>query len=209
VLSWSDPAIRGGVLGPLAIIGACIAWGLDNNLTRKIALADPLQIVAVKGLVAGPVNLLLGLWIGGAFPDFRPALFAAMIGFFCYGISLVLFVISLRNLGTARTAAYFATAPFFGAVLAVVTLGEPVTTQLVLAGALMGIGVWLHVTERHEHEHLHDPITHSHVHVHDVMHHHDHKREDPASEPHTHIHRHSRLTHSHKHMPDMHHQHRH
>jgi drug/metabolite transporter (DMT)-like permease len=209
VLSWSAAPTASTLFGPLAIIGACVAWGLDNNLTRKIAFADPLQIVALKGLVAGPINLLLGLWLGGAFPDVRPAFIAGVIGFFCYGLSLALFVVSLRHLGAARTGAYFATAPFFGAVLAVVALGEPVTTQLILAGALMGIGVWLHVTERHEHEHLHEPMTHSHAHSHDEIHQHDHEPADPAGEPHTHRHQHSRVRHSHQHMPDMHHGHRH
>jgi drug/metabolite transporter (DMT)-like permease len=142
VVSWSGTPTLHTVLGPLAIIGACIVWGLDNNLTRKISFADPLQIVALKGLVAGPVNLLLGLSAGGTLPGPFPALIGAIVGFFSYGVSLVLFVMALRHLGTARTGAYFSMAPFFGAVVAVV-MGEPISGQLIIAGAFMAAGVWL------------------------------------------------------------------
>jgi len=209
VLSWSGAPTLESMLGPLAIVGACVAWGLDNNLTRKVSLADPLQIVELKGLVAGPVNLAIGLAAGGALPAALPALVAGAVGFLGYGVSLVLFVIALRHLGTARTGAYFSTAPFLGAIVAVVALGEPVTVALVAAGLLMGAGVWLHVTEHHEHAHVHQPLTHAHAHVHDAHHQHAHAPDDPPGEPHTHPHRHGRLEHSHPHVPDMHHQHRH
>ena len=209
VLSWSGAPTLESAVGPLAIIGACVAWGLDNNLTRKISLADPLQIVTLKGTIAGPINLLLGVAAGGALPDLLSGLAASVVGFLCYGVSLVLFVLALRHLGTARTAAYFSTAPFFGAVAAVIALHESVTYQLLAAGALMAVGVWLHVTEQHDHEHTHDRQEHTHAHVHDETHHHSHGPNDPAGEPHTHRHAHQPLKHSHPHMPDMHHQHRH
>ena len=209
VLSWSGTPTLESLLGPLAIVGACIAWGLDNNLTRKVSLADPLQIVELKGLAAGPVNLAIGLAAGGALPAALPALAAGVVGFLGYGVSLALFVVALRHLGTARTGAYFSTAPFLGAVVAVVALGEPVTVALVAAGLLMGAGVWLHVTEHHEHAHVHEPLTHAHAHVHDAHHQHTHLPDDPPGEPHTHPHRHGRLEHAHPHTPDMHHQHRH
>ena len=209
VLSWSGTPTLESVVGPLAIIGACVAWGLDNNLTRKISLADPLQIVTLKGTIAGPINLLLGVAAGGALPDLLSGLAASVVGFLCYGVSLALFVLALRYLGTARTAAYFSTAPFFGAIAAVIALHESVTYQLVAAGALMAVGVWLHVTEQHDHEHTHDRQEHTHAHVHDETHHHSHGPNDPAGEPHTHRHAHQPLKHSHPHMPDMHHQHRH
>jgi drug/metabolite transporter (DMT)-like permease len=209
VLSWSGTPTLESIVGPLAVIGACVAWGLDNNLTRKISLANPLQIVALKGMVAGPINLMLGLFAGGSLPGVAPALAAAVVGFFSYGVSLALFVLALRHLGTARTAAYFSTAPFLGAVVAVITLHEPMSYQLALAGAFMALGLWLHVTERHEHEHVHDVQAHSHSHVHDETHQHGHKSEDPVGEPHTHRHLHEPLKHSHPHTPDMHHQHRH
>jgi drug/metabolite transporter (DMT)-like permease len=209
VLSWSGAPTVSGIAGPLAIIGACIAWGLDNNLTRKISLSDPLQIVELKGLIAGPFNLALGLLAGGALPGLSTALIAGIVGFLGYGVSLALFVVALRHLGTARTGAYFSTAPFIGSIAAVLALGEPVTIQLAAAGLLMAIGVWLHLTERHEHEHLHETMAHAHPHVHDEHHRHSHGPRDPAGEPHTHFHRHDPMRHTHPHVPDMHHTHRH
>jgi drug/metabolite transporter (DMT)-like permease len=209
VLSWSGQPEFSSAIGPLAIVGACIAWGLDNNLTRKVSLSDPLQIVELKGLVAGPVNLGLGLWVGGRLPETPAIVAAGIVGFLGYGVSLVLFVVALRHLGSARTSAYFSTAPFFGATVAILALGEPITLPLVIAGALMGLGVWLHVSERHQHIHEHEPITHSHAHTHDEHHQHAHGPEDPPGEPHMHMHRHAALAHTHPHAPDMHHQHRH
>jgi drug/metabolite transporter (DMT)-like permease len=197
------------LLGPLAIIGACTAWGLDNNLTRKVSLADPLQIVELKGLIAGPVNVLLGLSAGGALPEPGAIAAAGIVGLLGYGVSLALFVRALRHLGTARTGAYFSTAPFFGAAVAVALLGEPATAQLVLAALLMAAGVWLHVTEHHEHPHVHPALAHDHAHTHDEHHQHRHGPGDPRAEPHTHWHEHEPLEHSHKHMPDAHHQHTH
>jgi drug/metabolite transporter (DMT)-like permease len=209
VLAWTGPPGLSGLLGPLAIVGACVAWGLDNNLTRKVSLADPLQIVELKGLIAGPVNLALGLVAGGQLPGLSAASLAGLVGFVGYGVSLVLFVHALRHLGTARTGAYFSTAPFLGAIAALLLLREPLTIQLLAAGLLMAIGVWLHLTEHHEHEHVHEPREHSHPHVHDEHHQHEHAPDDPPGEPHTHVHRHECLQHKHPHVPDMHHQHRH
>jgi drug/metabolite transporter (DMT)-like permease len=208
-LAWSGPPILDVMAGPLAIIGACFAWALDNNLTRKVALADPLQIVEIKGLVAGPVNLALGLWAGGSIPPPATSLIAAGIGFIGYGVSLVLFVLALRSLGAARTSAYFATAPFLGALAAVLALGDPATMQLAGAGALMALGVWLHLTERHEHAHIHTATTHAHRHVHDEHHQHPHPRSERLGEPHSHPHAHEPLAHAHPHTDDTHHQHPH
>jgi drug/metabolite transporter (DMT)-like permease len=209
VLSWTGQPQLSGVLGPLAIVGACVAWALDNNLTRKISLADPLQIVELKGLVAGPVNLALGLLVGGQMPRVSAAVVAGLVGFVGCGVSLVLFVYALRHLGTARTSAYFSTAPFLGAIAALALLQEPLTTQLLAAGVLMGLGAWLHLTEHHEHEHVHEPFTHAHSHVHDEHHDHVHAADDSPGEPHTHVHRHASLRHRHAHVPDMHHRHKH
>jgi drug/metabolite transporter (DMT)-like permease len=209
VLSWSGQPTLSTLFGPLAIVGACVAWGLDNNLTRKVSLADPLQIVELKGLIAGPVNLALGLATGSALPGLAESLAAGIVGFLGYGVSLTLFILALRQLGTARTGAYFSTAPFLGTLAAVAFLSEPVTGQLVGAGLLMAIGVWLHLTEHHEHEHVHEPMEHAHPHVHDEHHQHVHAPRDPRGEPHTHVHRHERLKHKHPHVPDMHHTHRH
>lgn len=209
VLSWAGAPTVSGLLGMAAIVGACIAWGLDNNLTRKVSLADPLQIVEIKGLISGPINVALALVAGGTLPSFGIGVVAAFVGFVGYGVSLALYVLALRHLGTARTGAYFATAPFLGAVAALAFLQESVTLQLVVAGILMAAGVYLHLTERHEHEHVHEPVMHSHPHVHDEHHRHNHGPDDPLGEPHAHQHRHTRLRHSHPHVPDMHHTHQH
>jgi drug/metabolite transporter (DMT)-like permease len=190
VLSWSGAPTFDSIVGPFAIVGACIAWGLDNNLTRKISLADPLQIAMLKGLIAGPFNLILGLGISLAAPSLSSIVLAGIVGFVGYGISLALFVVALRDLGTARTGAYFSTAPFIGSAVAVIFLGEPVTAQLLVAGALMTFGVWLHLTEHHEHEHVHEALVHVHPHVHDIHHRHAHRPTDPPGEPHTHSHEH-------------------
>ena len=209
VLSWTGRPTLSNMMGPLAIAGACLAWGLDNNLTRKVSLSDPLQIVELKGLIAGPCNIALGLWMGGSLPPTSSILGAGLVGFLGYGVSLALFVLALRHLGTARTGAYFATAPFFGAAAAVVALGEPVTAQLLAAAGLMGLGLWLHLTEHHEHVHTHAPMAHAHAHRHDDHHQHEHGSDDPQGEPHVHWHRHEPLAHRHAHMPDAHHRHRH
>lgn len=209
VLSWQGGFELKGLGGPILIIGACLAWATDNNLTRKVSLTDPVQIAMLKGLVAGTVNLLIALALGSRLPSVSSLVWAGLLGFFGYGLSLVLFVLALREVGTARTGAYFSTAPFIGAVLAILLFDEAITVQLLVAAALMSIGVWLHLTERHEHEHEHEPMTHTHEHVHDKHHRHRHTVSDPPGEPHSHRHSHVRLRHRHVHYPDAHHQHRH
>lgn len=209
VLAWRHGVSLGGALGPAAIVGACIAWAIDNNLTRKVSLADPVQIAMYKGLAAGPVCIALAFTNGAESPDVAIIVAAAIIGFLGYGISLVLFVTALRHLGTARTSAYFSTAPFIGAAAAIPLLSEPLSATLLTAGLLMGAGVWLHLTERHEHEHDHDAMEHEHRHTHDEHHRHAHTAADPPGEPHSHRHVHVRLRHAHAHMPDSHHRHGH
>jgi drug/metabolite transporter (DMT)-like permease len=208
VLSWRGGPMGAG-WGALAIVGACLAWAIDNNLTRRLSSADPVQITAIKGVVAGTVNLALALARRAALPHASAIGAAAALGLFGYGVSLVLFVLALRQLGAARTGAYFSTAPFIGAGLAILLFREPVTLQLVLAAALMGLGVWLHLSESHVHEHLHETLEHEHRHVHDAHHQHEHAADDPAGEPHTHAHRHAPLRHAHPHYPDLHHRHAH
>lgn len=209
MLAWTGAPTLEGIVGPLAVVGACVAWALDNNLTRKVSLADPLQIVALKGLIAGPFNLTLGIWAGASLPPAVATMAAGVVGLLGYGVSLALFIVALRHLGAARTAAYFSTAPFIGAVAAMIGLGEPLSLQLIVAGLLMGLGVWLHLSERHQHRHIHDPLTHAHPHMHDEHHQHRHGADDPPGEPHTHAHTHGRIEHVHAHAPDMHHVHRH
>ena len=208
LLSWQGGPAGVG-LGALAIAGACLAWGVDNNLTRKLSSADPVQIAAIKGAVAGTVNLALAFAHGAHLPSPGALAGAGVVCFFGYGVSLVLFVLALRHLGTARTGAYFSTAPFLGAALALILFREPITVPLVGAAVLMGVGVLLHLSERHEHEHAHAAMAHDHNHVHDEHHQHAHGPDDPAGEPHTHSHYHAPLRHKHPHYPDLHHRHGH
>ncbi len=208
ILSWPDESRFSAVWPALAVLGACFAWGLDNNLTRKVSLSDASWIASIKGLVAGSVNLALAFVLGATLPPLTNVAGAMVVGFFAYGVSLALFVVGLRHLGTARTAAYFSIAPFFGAALAI-AMGEPVTLPLLLAGGLMALGVWLHLTEQHEHEHTHEVLEHSHVHVHDEHHQHSHESADSSGTPHTHRHRHQPLSHTHAHFPDVNHRHSH
>lgn len=209
ILSWPWEARIGELLPVLAVLGACLAWAVDNNLTRRVSLADADFIAMVKGLSAGSVNLALALLAGAAFPAPLVVGASMLLGFFSYGLSLALFVMALRHLGTARTAAYFSVAPFAGALIAILALHDPVSWQLVAAAALMGVGVWLHVTERHEHQHVHEAIEHSHEHEHDAHHLHEHAEPVPPGARHAHWHRHEALTHVHGHYPDAHHRHRH
>ena len=208
LLSWQGGPAGVG-LGALAIAGACLAWGVDNNLTRKLSSADPVQIAAIKGLLAGTVNLALAFVHGAHLPALGAITGAGVVGFFGYGLSLVLFVLALRHLGTARTGAYFSTAPFLGAALALFLFREPITIPLIGAAMLMGIGVYLHLSERHEHEHAHEALDHEHGHVHDEHHRHAHSPGDPIGEPHTHWHHHAPMRHKHPHFPDLHHRHGH
>ena len=212
VLGWPGHGVAGGSLAAaLCIVGACLAWAVDNNLTRKVALADAGFIAMTKGLAAGTVNFTLAWTMGAAIPPLSVAAQAAVLGFASYGASLVLFVLALRRLGTARTGAYFSVAPFAGAVLSVALLGEPVSAQLLAAAALMALGVWLHLTERHDHGHAHAALLHAHAHTHDGDPHHLHDHDPPVlpGTRHSHLHRHEPLAHAHPHYPDAHHHHRH
>ncbi len=208
VLSVPSGATLGSVWPSLAILGACLAWALDNNLTRKVAETDATWLAAVKGSVAGPVNLVVAFGLGAALPAAGPIAGALVVGLFAYGISLVLFIVSMRHLGTARAGAYFSIAPFFGAILAV-ALGDQLTWPLGVAAVLMALGVWLHLTERHQHEHTHRSVTHVHAHVHDEHHRHNHEQQVPPGVRHSHFHTHEELTHTHRHYPDTEHRHEH
>ncbi len=218
LLSWGAGVQASLAPGALAIVGACLCWALDNNLTRKVAAADAVQIAAWKGIVAGSVNLGASMVIGVAWPAPSLAVAAGVLGFCGYGVSLVLFVLALRGLGSARTGAYFSVAPFIGAAIAIVLLHEATDLRFWLAGVLMGIGLWLHLTERHGHRHVHEPLLHTHEHAHaraddgmpaDPHHVHRHDFAWDGKTPHTHAHQHEAIAHTHAHFPDIHHRHRH
>jgi drug/metabolite transporter (DMT)-like permease len=208
VLSMGSALRAGGIAGLLAIAGACFAWAIDNNLTRKVSINDAMLVACIKGLIAGPISIVLALQYGAHMPAGSLLLRAGLLGFVGYGLSLTLFVLALRHLGTARTGAYFSLAPFIGAALAV-ALGAPLTATLMIAGLFMGAGVWLHLTEYHAHLHRHSRLEHEHSHVHDVHHQHRHADGSQGQEPHSHVHEHEPLEHAHPHYPDVHHRHEH
>ncbi len=209
LLSWQESLARGAPWGALAIVGACLAWAIDNNLTRKVSASDAVQIACWKGLAAGAVNVTVAVLLGARAPSAAVLASAALVGFFGYGLSLVLFVVALRNLGTARTGAYFSIAPFFGAALSLLLFAGVPGLLFWIAALLMLAGIWLHVSENHAHAHTHEPMSHAHEHTHDAHHRHRHDFEWDGKEPHAHMHRHHRLPHTHAHYPDIHHRHTH
>lgn len=209
LLAWHEAPRAGSMAGFALIAGACLAWAIDNNLTRRVSGGDAATIACLKGLVAGSANMVLAVGVGAAFPDAGLLAAAGAVGFLGYGVSLVLFIVALRHLGTARTGAYFSVAPFFGAGLSLLLLGEQTSASFWIAAALMALGVRLHLAERHEHEHVHEAIEHTHPHVHDEHHQHPHDTTWNGREPHVHAHRHDRMVHAHPHYPDLHHRHRH
>lgn len=209
VLTWDQTPMQGLPWGALFILGACLCWGIDNNLTRKVSASDAVQIAATKGLAAGIVNLLIAAWVGQTTPPLSTTVLIGLVGFGGYGLSLVLFVLALRNLGTARTGAYFSAAPFVGAAVSLLLLKETPGLAFWAAAALMSAGIGLHLTEKHEHEHTHEVLEHGHKHTHDEHHQHEHEFEWDGVEAHVHPHAHVPLSHAHAHYPDIHHRHRH
>lgn len=209
LLSWDQRPALGVPWGALAIVAACLCWAIDNNLTRRISAGDAVQIAGIKGLVAGSVNLSIALALGLPLPEASTALIAGVVGFGGYGLSLVLFVLALRHLGTARTGAYFSVAPFAGAAIALLMLGETPGLVFWVAATLMGAGIWLHLSETHAHAHSHVLMSHAHGHSHDAHHQHTHDFPWDGKEPHSHPHQHEPLSHAHPHFPDIHHRHRH
>ncbi|MCW3062778.1 MAG: eamA-like transporter family protein [Capsulimonas sp.] len=209
VLSWQGLGGFSLPLGSLAIAGACLCWGIDNNLTQKVSASNPYQVAAIKGAMAGAVNLTIALALGAKFPALPQVGGAMLVGFLGYGLSLAFFVLALRHVGTARTGAYFSLAPFVGAIVSLVLLHDPIGPQFLVAMALMAAGVWLHLSEKHSHDHRHERLVHSHRHTHDAHHQHAHAPGVDPTEPHTHEHVHEPMTHSHPHFPDIHHRHNH
>ncbi|MEW6344104.1 MAG: DMT family transporter [Pseudomonadota bacterium] len=207
-LSW-HPGATGLPLGALLVAAACACWAIDNNLTRKVSTNDAMVIACLKGLVAGSVNFAIALLLGAKLPHIGTMAAAMVTGFAGYGISLVLFVLALRNLGTARTGAYFSVAPLFGVTISLILWPEMPPLLFWVAAALMAFGIWLHIRERHDHPHTHQALDHNHRHRHDEHHQHEHDFVWDGEEPHTHPHRHAPITHTHAHFPDIHHRHSH
>ncbi len=194
--------------GSLFLIGAMLFWGLDNNLTQKISGKDPVQITMTKGAVAGSSSIAITFLIGSQMVIGNGVVFALILGAFSYGVSLVLFIMALARLGSARTAALFAIGPFIGAAASIPLLGEPLEWLMLPAAIMMAIAVWLITREHHVHEHRHPAETHAHPHGHDDPHHRHHP-DGAAGETHSHTHTHEETVHSHAHWPDTSHQHEH
>ncbi len=172
--------------GALLIVGACLAWAIDNNLTRKVSTNDAMLVACLKGLLAGACNTGLALAAGASMPGLPAMTSSMLVGFLGYGVSLTLFVVGLRTLGTARTGAYFSVAPLFGVVVSLALWPRMPSALFWAAALLMALGVWLHIREQHAHDVVWDGV-----------------------QPHTHPHRHQPLTHAHLHYPDIHHRHKH
>lgn len=205
-------AVEGGphgvhVAGALAVAGACLGWAVDNNLSGRLALHDPVAVVRVKSLAAGAANVALALAIGERPPPSAALAAALVTGFFGYGLSLILHMRAMRRIGAARQAALFATAPFAGAIASVPLLGDRLSGRDLACAAAMAIGIAAMLGTRHSHRHVHEPLSHDHAHIHDEHHRHDHAGH--VEEPHAHSHEHPPLVHDHPHVADVHHRHRH
>ena len=197
------------VLGGVLIVAACLGWAVDNNLTQRLSVRDPFQIVTVKTGVAATVNITLSLFRGDTVTSWLAIAAALVLGALAYGISILFDAYALRLLGAAREAAIFATAPFAGALLAIPLLGDTWGGVDIAAAGLMAFGVAMLITDRHSHIHTHELLDHDHRHEHDEHHQHDHlPGVDPAA-PHSHPHHHESLTHAHGHTSDVHHRHEH
>jgi drug/metabolite transporter (DMT)-like permease len=208
VLQYRPAEMRPDAWGSLAIVGACLFWAIDNNLSQRVSLRDPIVVTRIKTLGAAVCTLSMAFLSGQSVP--RPMILIAtlLVGLFSYGVSLVLDMRALRLVGAAREAGFFATAPFVGAAAAIPILGERWGIHEVCASLIMGVGVVLLLRENHHHLHLHEEIAHDHKHVHGGHHEHEHDGR-LAEEPHAHLHRHVPLMHDHPHVSELHHRHEH
>jgi len=210
LLSWNTNNQWGISLGSVGILIACFCWGIDNNFTRNISSKNPFTVVSIKGLAAGAFSFALSLLMNIKLPDFKIIAAAMVIGFFCYGVSVLLFVIAMRHLGSARTCALFGTAPFIGAVLSLILLNDMPGIMFIIAIPFMILGTVLLIKENHQHTHKHESGEHEHTHSHNDGHHsHEHLNEKAASGFHSHLHTHTAMEHSHQHAPDIDHRHGH
>ena len=210
LLTWQASAAWEFSAGALGILGACFLWGLDNNFTRNISAKNPLVIVAVKGLAAGAFSLLLAFFLGKPLPGVMHILWALLLGFICYGLSIALFILALRNLGAARTSTLFGSAPFVGMLISLAIFRETPQGLFFFSLPLMVTGAWLMLGENHQHTHVHECLEHEHRHTHPDEHHvHAHAEDGIFIGEHSHPHVHEDIDHSHAHAPDLHHRHPH
>lgn len=206
LLGWQPGAFHAGWMGTIEIVGACLCWGFDNNLTQLVSMRDPASVALIKALGAGGCMLVVAAAAGSAFPALGVVAGALLLGGVSYGCSLYFAVLAMRELGAAREASYFATSPFIGAMLSMVVFAQLPRMTEVIAAALMAVGIVLLLREQHRHTHAHTELVHDHLHVHDEHHTH---HATAVTEPHSHVHRHLPLIHEHAHTPDAHHLHTH
>jgi drug/metabolite transporter (DMT)-like permease len=206
LLAWQPGTLRADWIGTIAVVGACLCWGFDNNLTQLVSTRDPAAVALIKALGAGGCMLAVAVTAGSAIPPLRVVAGALLLGALSYGCSLYLAVRAMRELGAAREAAYFATAPFIGALLSMAIFEQLPRAAQLIAAVLMAAGIALLLREQHRHTHVHAELLHDHMHVHDEHHAH---HAAAVAEPHSHMHRHAPLMHEHAHTPDAHHRHVH
>jgi len=210
MLSWDSSGQWGLSIGAVGVICACVLWGIDNNFTRNVSAKDPLSIVMIKGLSAGTFSLILSFVLGYSFPSIGFVFKAMLLGCFSYGLSIILFIRAMRELGSTRTSALFGIAPFVGTLLSEIIFRESLNTLFFLSLPIMTIGAVLLLKEDHDHLHEHTPTVHEHRHSHDSHHIHRHLKEELLKwGGHSHVHKQELIAHKHPHTPDIHHRHEH
>jgi len=207
ILSFDDIQHFSLSIGSLFVLVACLSWGFENNCTRMLSLKNPLEIVVVKGFGSGIGSLAIAIFTKAYIANVGYILFALLLGFFSYGLSVYLYILAQRDIGAARTSAYYAFAPFIGVILSFIIFKQSITISFMIALIVMAIGTYFATSEKHIHLHKHTPMEHDHRHSHDDGHH-NHTHDFPVGE-HSHLHRHEAMEHMHTHLPDLHHTHKH
>ncbi|MRS05343.1 DMT family transporter, partial [bacterium] len=208
LLSVQDLSSFSFSLGSIFVLLACISWGFENNCTRMLSLKDPLQIVVVKGFGSGIGAMLIALYLKEVSGSFVYVAVALLLGFVAYGMSIFLYIKAQRELGAARTSAYYATAPFIGVIISWIVFKDGISTTFMVALGIMLAGTYFAVSEDHGHTHKHLDEVHEHKHSHDDGHH-NHVHDEEINGEHSHEHTHDAVEHEHVHLPDLHHRHTH
>ena len=193
--------------GSLLVLGAACCWGLENNCTRMLSSKSSGQITTIKGTFSGLGSLAIALCLGEKVPGAGLCCVVLLLGFVAYGLSINFYIKAQKDLGAAKTSAYYSIAPFLGVVFGVGLLGERPGLQFCLGLGIMIAATVLLVkdtitlqhthehTHVHTHEHRHGTLLHTHVHAHTHTHTHVHGADEGV-----HIHTHDVLPeHEHSH----------
>lgn len=208
LLSFEDINSLHFSFGSALVLLACVCWGFENNMTKKLSCKNPVQIVAIKGFGSGFGALFIALTIADLQWNLLLVFLGLLLGFCSYGLSIYFYIRAQRILGATLTSAYYAAAPFIGVILSFVLLHESLNWMFALALFIMLVGSYIAVSDNHTHEHIHEALTHNHRHSHNDNHHfHDH--DDACDSEHSHIHTHCLIEHAHEHLPDSQHTHLH